>query len=349
MAGGLTAVMFVNPLRYATFPFREATRKAIVEGVKTAVKLAGKKGAWTMSNFAGAAAGPLIIITGAILVAQMELDKILQTNETEGKLRQAIDQATGTLNLAVLNEKDGGAGEIVTHWGAVVEGDTKPRNSFYAVFDTDAGTQDQTTTTGIQPSTGTSSATVNVTVSETPNYDDSPANQAIEVGDESTANASKVLWKQIKGSSAQDIAVAADGEVWIVGKKSKSSLGPIQYLNAKSDKWISADRNGRKIVAGMKADIWVWRNPRNIARYAGQNKKWKHIYAGGKKVTELSDIAVGPKGHAWAISFTEDDEGNKSYKIVKWSKGKWKSPGDGWKSSYGTPVRVAVTSKGNAG
>ena len=345
------ATIIYNPASQAVLlPFRSAARQAAVKavqkiGVEAAKQVASKS--MSMSTLATASAGPLIIITGAILIAQMELDKVMQTEETRGKLRQAIDQAKGKLDLAVFLEKEGGFEEIMYHWAALMDGTTEPSAAFYAAFNADSASQDQTVTTGIQPSTGSSGTNINLTLSDTPDYSDSPANQSIEVTDAATENASKVLWKRIKGSTAKDIAVAADGEVWIVD--GKQLYGSAKNLNAKSGKWGDAGtgKSVSKIAAGKKADIWTLGDSVNVKRYAGKDK-WKSIYAGGKKLTELSDIAVGPKGHTWAISFTEDKNKNRTYEIVKWSKGAWKSPGDGWKKSYGKPARIAVTAKGNA-
>jgi Hemopexin len=157
MAGGMSAIFF-NPAAYnALFPFREAARRAAIEAGKKVVtqvaKSAGSKALSSLSTFASVSAGPLIIITGAVLIAQMELDKILQTEETEGKIRQAIDQASEPLDLPVFLEQKDAMQIIMSHWGALMAGTTQPSQAFndeLKKIDVDAGDQgtDHTGATG---------------------------------------------------------------------------------------------------------------------------------------------------------------------------------------------------------
>jgi len=134
VGAGLAYVLYVKPANIRIFPYRELARKAaskagqkIIE--KAGVEIAKKVGAQavkSIASVANVAAGPFIIITGAVLIAQMELDKVMQTAETEGKIRQAIDQARQPFNLGVFLQREDGFSELMYHWTALSSGTTRP-------------------------------------------------------------------------------------------------------------------------------------------------------------------------------------------------------------------------------
>ena len=133
-AGSLLTTLFASPVRAALLPYRamkDAKKAAgIAKVAGEAVKAAGTSGAWTGASAAAAAAAPMIIAAGVAIIVTMEMDKLMKTEEMEGKIRQAIDIANRPVDIGLLLQQKEGPDEFLFHWAATIGGDAQPSANF---------------------------------------------------------------------------------------------------------------------------------------------------------------------------------------------------------------------------
>ncbi|MCB2213457.1 hypothetical protein KQI52_15180 [bacterium] len=131
-------------------------------------------------------------------------------------------------------------------------------------------------------------------------------------------------WAEIPGI-ANDIAVGADGTVWIVGSESRGFLA----FRWDDGAWVKAPREGwRRIACGKDGDAYAIDRDYKIFRW--RNNDWQEL-AGA-----ATDIAVGADGTVFIIGSE-----SKGHRIYKWDDGAWADfPGSNYK-------RVAVGPDGN--
>jgi hypothetical protein len=132
--GSLLTTLFASPVRTALLPYRaiQAGKKAAGAArlAGEAVKAAGASGAWTGASAAMAAAAPMIIAAGVAIVVTMEMDKLMKTEEMEGKIRQAIDISNRPVDIGLLLQQKEGPDEFLFHWAATIGGTTPPNANF---------------------------------------------------------------------------------------------------------------------------------------------------------------------------------------------------------------------------
>ncbi|UTW52130.1 ricin-type beta-trefoil lectin domain protein [bacterium SCSIO 12827] len=126
-AGALLITLFASPVHAALLPHR-ALQAAKAAG--DAAKVAAISTSWTGASAAMAAAAPMLIAAGAAVVVTMEMDKLMKTEEMEGKIRQAITIANRPVDIGLLLQMKEGPDEFLFHWAATIGGDAQPSTNF---------------------------------------------------------------------------------------------------------------------------------------------------------------------------------------------------------------------------
>lgn len=136
-------------------------------------------------------------------------------------------------------------------------------------------------------------------------------------------------WVKVPGG-ATDIAVGANGAVWIVGGNSMKTGNDIyQYIG--HNKWRRMPGAATRIAVDPKGNAWIVDKNRKIHRWEGGD--WQTV-AGA-----ANDIAVGADGTVWVIGA---DKRSGGFTI-------WRYLGNNrWKNIPGDAARIAVDPKGNA-
>ena len=139
-AGGISAILVslsTKSTRAIVFPFRRAGKKAAEEAVKFAAKKVLQSGVKAVSSATGvstaamaAAAGPMLVAGAVAVMMTIEIEKYMKIEEAEGKIRQAINIANRPVDLALLLQQEGGSDELMFHWAAVMNGETRPSANF---------------------------------------------------------------------------------------------------------------------------------------------------------------------------------------------------------------------------
>ena len=118
----------IKPVQAALLPYRalQAAKKAAgaARVAGEVAKTAAVSGSWTGASAAVAAAAPIVVT--------MEMDKLLKTEEMEGKIRQAIDISNRPVDIGLLLQMKEGPDEFLFHWSAVIGGKTQPSANFKA-------------------------------------------------------------------------------------------------------------------------------------------------------------------------------------------------------------------------
>ncbi len=131
---GAVLITFIKPVQAALLPYRALqAAKAASGAAKVAgevAKTAAVSTSWTGASAAMAAAAPMVIAAAAAIVVTMEMDKLLKTEEMEGKIRQAIDISNRPVDIGVLLQMKEGPDEFLFHWSAVIGGKTQPSANF---------------------------------------------------------------------------------------------------------------------------------------------------------------------------------------------------------------------------
>ncbi|MBB90807.1 MAG: hypothetical protein CMF68_07460 [Magnetovibrio sp.] len=131
---GAAMITFIKPVNAALLPYRalQAAKKA-ASAAKVAgevAKTAAVSSSWTGASAAMAAAAPMVIAAAAAVVVTMEMDKLLKTEEMEGKIRQAIDISNRPVDIGLLLQMKEGPDEFLFHWAAVIGGKAQPSANF---------------------------------------------------------------------------------------------------------------------------------------------------------------------------------------------------------------------------
>jgi len=123
---GAVLITFIKPVQAALLPYRALqAAKAASGAAKVAgevAKTAAVSTSWTGASAAMAAAAPIVVT--------MEMDKLLKTEEMEGKIRQAIDISNRPVDIGLLLQMKEGPDEFLFHWSAVIGGKTQPSANF---------------------------------------------------------------------------------------------------------------------------------------------------------------------------------------------------------------------------
>lgn len=122
--GALVLTLFAKPVNAALLPVRA------IQAAKKAGEVAMFTTSWTSGSAAVAAAAPMVIAAAAAIIVTMEMDKLMKTEEMEGKIRQAIDIANRPVDIGLLLQQKEGPDEFLFHWAAVIGGNTPPSANF---------------------------------------------------------------------------------------------------------------------------------------------------------------------------------------------------------------------------
>ncbi|MEC4805830.1 MAG: S8 family serine peptidase [Jaaginema sp. PMC 1079.18] len=133
-------------------------------------------------------------------------------------------------------------------------------------------------------------------------------------------------WQQVRGS-AKDIAVGADGSVWVIGTDVGSGGYGIYKRNG--TRWDKVDGSATQIAVDPDGNPWVVNSVGKI--YKRENNRWREMPGSAK------DIAIGADGSVWVIGTNKARGG---YGIFKWTGTRWQEVG-------GRAVRITVDPNGN--
>lgn len=156
-----------------------------------------------------------------------------------------------------------------------------------------------------------------------------PAGTKIASQPKTPAQPSALSWVKVPGG-ATDIAVGANGAVWVVGGNSLKTGNDIyQYIG--HNKWRRMPGAATRIAVDPKGNAWIVDKNRKIHRWDGG--AW-HVVPGA-----ANDIAIGADGTVWVIGA---DKRSGGFTI-------WRYLGNNrWKNIPGDAARIAVDPKGNA-
>jgi WD40 repeat protein len=140
-------------------------------------------------------------------------------------------------------------------------------------------------------------------------------------------------WQELAGA-ATDIAVGADGTVFIIGSESKGHRiykwddGAWSDFPGSNYKRVAVGPDGNPFVVSQDHKIYRWRN-----------NAWQEL-AGA-----ATDIAAGPDGELFIIG-----SASKGNNIYKWDEGAWtKMPGNDFRNLSVGPNGEAWATKGDDG
>jgi Tectonin domain len=126
---------------------------------------------------------------------------------------------------------------------------------------------------------------------------------------------------------ATDIAVGANGAVWVVGTKPVNGGFGIYHWNGST--WAQVQGGAVKIAVGPGGNPWVANSAHRIYHWNGQT--WV-LYPGG-----ATDIAVGANGAVWVVGTKPVNGG---FGIYEWN-------GSAWAQVQGGAVAIAVAPNGS--
>ncbi|MGD2044841.1 MAG: membrane dipeptidase [Gemmatimonadota bacterium] len=134
-------------------------------------------------------------------------------------------------------------------------------------------------------------------------------------------------WTDVDGDAA-DIAVAADGEVWVLDTQRLRGGGVLQRWTGLG--WENLEVTGSSVAADPNGRPWVITEGNLIYRWDGSG--WQRMPG------MAGDIAVGADGTVWAINV---DPALAMDAPMRWT-------GREWENMSGSGVRIAVDDEGNA-
>tara|TARA_B100000427_G_scaffold149846_1_gene124655 strand:- start:36 stop:2366 length:2331 start_codon:yes stop_codon:yes gene_type:complete len=270
----LTAA-FAGPVGATVIPMMFEASKIALFPFSTAAREAGKMGlalASSGGNLAAAAAAPMAIAAAVSVVVIMEMDKLMKTEEMEGKIRQAIDISNRPVDIGLMLKQAKGPDEFLFHWGAVIGGNVQPSANFKtrlaaykAGKDPDATSSPSSidpskiviTSTQTTPSTNTidpskikietiPSTTIQVNNNQTP----TSAPSAVPQADKALIAAIKRQQKQPKGTLRFELSNVA-------GLCLSKSEGPTEAMVVADCKqqdtlWIAPDQKSGTLQFGNK-------------------------------------------------------------------------------------------------
>ncbi len=151
----------------------------------------------------------------------------------------------------------------------------------------------------------------------------------LEMDDKVAAHSMYEDWQGVSGS-ANDVAVGANGAVWIIGNTSRTG-GYNIYKYSGSD-WVQATgtEGATRIAVDPSGVPWIVADDGSIYQRSGANAgsgSWQSVSGCAK------DIGIGGDGSVWVIGCTAVSGG---YRPHKWN-------GSGWTSANnGGGVRISV-------
>lgn len=156
-----------------------------------------------------------------------------------------------------------------------------------------------------------------------------PTGAQIASAPKTPVKSSPLSWAKVPGG-ATDIAVGANGAVWIVGGNRKKTGNDIyQYVG--HNKWRRMPGAATRIAVDPKGNAWIVDRNRKIHRWDGG--AWQTVPGGAH------DIAVGANGTVWVIGADKRSGGFTIWRYLGNNK---------WKNVPGDAARIAVDPKGNA-
>jgi hypothetical protein len=135
-----------------------------------------------------------------------------------------------------------------------------------------------------------------------------------------------LVWTPLPGG-ASDVAVGADGSVWIVGTGTVPGGYSIYHWTGSS--WSAVPGGAISIAVGPDGSPWVTNATNHIYHWAGTG--WV-VYPGA-----ATDVAVGADGSVWVVGTGRVPGG---YSIYHWT-------GSGWSVVPGGAINIAVGPDGS--
>ena len=137
---------------------------------------------------------------------------------------------------------------------------------------------------------------------------------------------------QLTTGAARDVAVGANGTVWMIGNNPEAGGYGIYRSTDKGANWTKVPGSALRISVDPQGNAWVVNNTNNIFRYDGTN--WVLLSGAA------TDVGIGSDGAAWVIG---TDGG-----IYRWENNTWaKKPGGAAQIAAGPNGSVWVVNQGN--
>lgn len=285
-AGGLIKAILPNLGKVMTMKVAEVVAEGVaVTGPQVAKEVAKNSILSALGGSAGAAvAGPMLMLTGAMMVGGLGIDIIVKNAEMEAKIEDALKTAQQPVNLKRLLLTDNGQMELVTNWAIMTQATSAPSVSLMS---------DNPAANYSGPATVANANVVDLSGVGMITVETIPINVSMRGIADMLPGTS---WRKI-GRKAMDVAIATDGTAYIVSTEGSLRDGFKIYKSAKdSTQWVPVPgATGYRIA--LEGDTpWLATVTGEVFRYRGG--KWEPF--GGKIPKGIIDIGASPKG-VWMV------------------------------------------------
>ncbi|MBO6579643.1 MAG: hypothetical protein JJ871_00095 [Thalassospira sp.] len=266
------------------------------------------------SGFAGAAIGPLVILSVSSVLASIATDIALEQNKQEAIVNDALAVAQRPINLARLLKTDDGRNEVATNWALMTQEPIKPKTALWARL------MPSKTSTNTVPKVVLEGEKVVVGAPDIPVI---PMAQIDAIVTTTTAAANGTnAWESVSGK-ATDIAIGTDGTAYAISPTKANRSGyQIFKRESKANSWTKLPGAGYRIAVS-DTTAWVINLRGQIYSLSGSN--WQIV-----RGPQAQDIGASAKG-VWII-----DVNGKIHT----------REGNGWKNIPGTGYRIDIDQDG---
>ncbi|MBX2832897.1 MAG: hypothetical protein KTR23_17365 [Rhodospirillales bacterium] len=221
--------------------------------------------ATSTAGVAGVAAGPLIILTTASVVASFATDIALEQNKQESIVNDALAVAQRPVDIARLLKTDDGRNEVAGNWALMTQEPIKPHAKAWATL--------------MPPVSSGGMDIPSITLE----------GERVVVGQDTALEAGgATTWELVPGD-ATDVAIGTDGTTYVIGVGKPDSGGYPIYKRAKSDKnWTKLSGTASR-VAVSDTVAWVVNDKGQI--YTQSGSKWRRVPG-----PAAQDIGASAKG-----------------------------------------------------
>ncbi len=248
----------------------------ITESLKTAFSSAGAVAGTT---------GPVLILTGAIIVAVMGIDVFSQNVQKEAKIEDALLISKQPVNLKRLLLSEVGMGELLSNWSVMTQGTKAPQIPFTNV-NPNFMPQGPITVQGVN----ITPSQVNAANTIVPVVDQSIQAVDLSGSADSRGPVKSSNWQKVNGA-AHDVAIGSDGTVYIIGTR-QNPRGFVVLRRPKGTKssWSPLNSPGAVRVAANGDKAWVVNNLGQVFEQQGPG------FQARQTPTKAVDIGASAKG-----------------------------------------------------
>jgi len=264
---------------------KQITKQLAGMATKHMIKEAAKHAASGPLKAAGSA-GPQIIITAAVMIAQMAIEQVIEIQNARPKLLASLATAKHRPDLSRIAKTEDGVMELLGYWGQLVSTTAKPTAGFTKKF------------------APVAKAALVAKVDTSKSASKSKKRKA-------TPWKISGKWSQLKGA-ATDAGMGANGKLWIIGaNKQPGGYGIYRW----DRKWRKIKGSATRISVDPKGNAWIVNKLGSVFSHDG--RVWRPI-----KGPKAYDIGVGANGAVWIIGGKKEAGGFGIYRLDRkgWKK-----------------------------